>query len=197
MKNERSNAASTFENEYTDAVPSAAETAQQTSSLDSSTSWTGLPDNTSSQVGDSGDSYFAAREPERKRAPGRFDRQRMKELCVRIVGRAERVRKGLAAGELDSELESDFVEIESLLEQLYDCQWGHIDTLKQVVVMLQSQVADRLPSEPLLAFLSDFVSFLATRHVIDDYVIEQCHASMEQYGLDLIEGLFDFDEDVR
>lgn len=80
------------------------------------------------------------------------------------------------------------VEIEHLLEQLYDCHWGEAESLKRVVVSIQSQINNTEWTSSHVNFLKEVLSLLRVRYVIDQSTVDECYDLIEEHGLDPFRG---------
>ncbi len=80
------------------------------------------------------------------------------------------------------------VEVEHLLELLYDCPWGEGESLKRVVVAIQSQVANAKWTVNHVDFLKDVINRLRIRYLINDAVVDDCYELIETHGLEEFRG---------
>jgi hypothetical protein len=80
------------------------------------------------------------------------------------------------------------VEVEVLLEELYACKYGQGESLKRVVVAVQSQVNNARWDRKHVEFLRDVVRFLRVRYLVDEATVEACYEMMKARGLDPFRG---------
>jgi hypothetical protein len=80
------------------------------------------------------------------------------------------------------------VEVEHLLESLYDCPWGEGESLKRVIVAIQSQVANAVWTAKHVDFLKDVIARLRVRYLINADVVNDCYELIETHGLEEFRG---------
>ena len=81
-----------------------------------------------------------------------------------------------------------FVEVEHLLERLYECPWGEGECLKRVVVAVQAQINNSWWTQAHVQFLDDIVGRLRVRYLINEAVVRECYELIELHGLDPFRG---------
>ena len=80
------------------------------------------------------------------------------------------------------------IEVEELLERLYACPHGHGESLKKVVVALQSQVNNAQWDSRHVGFLRDAIKNLRVRYLVDDSAVDACYELMKVHHLDEFRG---------
>jgi hypothetical protein len=111
-----------------------------------------------------------------------------RQLCDRLVEELKKIDDFLDDGGVTEEGLEVVVEVEALLEALYDCPWGKGESLKRVVVAIQSQVNNANWKRPHVAFLKEVLPYLRVRYVIDDGTVAECYAMIKRQGLDPFRG---------
>jgi hypothetical protein len=79
-------------------------------------------------------------------------------------------------------------EIQDLLERVYDCPFGEGESLKSVVVAIQSQLNNAEWGEKHVAFLKAVSRYLRARWVITDHAVVDVGDMIEECCLDVFRG---------
>lgn len=87
-------------------------------------------------------------------------------------------------------------EINGHLERLYDCPWGEGESLKGVVVAIQSQTNNADWTSRHLQFLKDAIAFLLVRYTVTDDVTQKILDMVQDHELDVFRGTVS-ETDVR
>jgi hypothetical protein len=109
-------------------------------------------------------------------------------LCDDIISELNGIDGFLQGDEVSDEGSEVVVEVEELLERLYDCPWGRGETLKRVVVAVQSQVGNARWARRHVEFVRDVIRFLRVRYLVDEAAVDACYGFMKQRGLDPFRG---------
>jgi len=94
----------------------------------------------------------------------------------------------IANGRVADEGAGTIAEIASLLESMFDCPFGEGESLKSVVVAIQSQTNNAEWTRQTVEFLRDAITFLSARYVIDDQTVDELYKIMEEHALDPFRG---------
>jgi hypothetical protein len=109
-------------------------------------------------------------------------------LCDETFKELERIDAFIVEGEVSDEGMEVVAEVEALLEQLYACPYGQGESLKRVVVALQSQVNNARWDRRHIDFLRDVVRYLRVRYLVDEATVGACYDMMKAHGLDEFRG---------
>jgi hypothetical protein len=109
-------------------------------------------------------------------------------LCDRLAEELNNIDDFLLKDEIADEGFEVVVEVEHLLEDLYDCPWGENECLKRTVVAIQSQVNNINWTRQHVDFLKDIVNYLRVRYLIDEATVNACYTMLADRGLDLFRG---------
>jgi hypothetical protein len=126
----------------------------------------------------------AVEEPSREAAafPG------FRRICDDIFNELSRI-DGCLVNETSGAGSSGVVaEIEILLERLYDYPYGKSESLKRLVVAVQSQVNNADWDNRHVEFLRDVVHYLRVRYLVDETSVAACFNMMKARGLDPFRG---------
>jgi hypothetical protein len=130
--------------------------------------------------------------PRRSRAPVPPQQEthyrQFRRIADRLVEEIKKIDDFLDGDAVAEEGLEVIVEVEALLETLYDCPWGQGEALKRVVVAIQSQVSNAAWKRPQVAFLQELLPYLRVRYVIDEGTVEECYAMIQRHGLDPFRG---------
>jgi hypothetical protein len=94
----------------------------------------------------------------------------------------------------EEESASHIAEIQALLEKLYDCPFGHGESLKTIAVILQAQLNNVVWSPNHVRLIEQAVSVLKARKDIDEYTIDEVNDMIEERGLDQFRGVISGDD---
>jgi hypothetical protein len=111
-----------------------------------------------------------------------------RKICDDIADELRRIDGFLVENSVSDEGLEVVVEIEALLEDLYDCSHGQGESLKRVVVAVQSQVNNAFWDRRHVEFLKDVVHFLRVRYLVDEATVEACYEMMKTRGLEPFRG---------
>ncbi|HTU93568.1 MAG TPA: hypothetical protein VMF69_26040 [Gemmataceae bacterium] len=109
-------------------------------------------------------------------------------LCDNIVKELGRIGAFLIKDKVSDEGAEVVAEIEALLEELYTCPHGQGESLKRVVVAVQSQVNNTVWDRRHIEFLRDLFFFLRVRYLVDEAAVDTCYDFMKARGLDPFRG---------
>ena len=123
--------------------------------------------------------------PELSDADGRRDYKR---CCDDLDAEIRQLDEHVADGVVADEAAGVIAEIQALLERLYDCSFGEGESLKSVVVALQSQLNNAQWTERHVAFLQASIQHLRARWVVNDQTVDEIYAMIEEHGLDPFRG---------
>jgi hypothetical protein len=116
------------------------------------------------------------------------DYQKFRSVCDEIIAEVEQLESYLAGNELDSDAAPHVLEIEDALERLYSCHWGEGDSLKIVVVALQSQLNNTQWDGRHVILLRNLVAGLRRAYLIDDQFVNDCYQEIEDLGFNEFRG---------
>jgi hypothetical protein len=111
-----------------------------------------------------------------------------RKICDRLVEEIWKLEDFLEGDKFLPEVAEVTVEIEALLEQLFDCEWGQGEGLKSVVVAIQSQINNTVWDKRHFAFLTDVIPFLRVRYLVDRETVNQIYDAVRNHGLDEFRG---------
>jgi len=94
----------------------------------------------------------------------------------------------LVDGKVSDEGAGVIAEIANLLENLFDCPFGEGESLKSVVVAIQSQTNNADWSGQVVGFLRDVMVFLRARYVVNDQTVDEVYEIVKEHGLDPFRG---------
>lgn len=95
----------------------------------------------------------------------------------------------LLNGEVSDEGLEVIVQVDELLERLYQCDWGEGESVKRVVVAIKSQLNNVRWTERHVGFLKDAAFKIRNRYLINDQFVEECLDLIEAHNLDLFRGV--------
>jgi hypothetical protein len=121
---------------------------------------------------------------------GREERQQFSQICERVLQELDDLDAAdyLADGKVSDEGAGVVAEIGSLLEQLFDCPFGEGESLKSVVVAIQSQTNNADWTSEIVAFLRDTMQFLRARYLVNDQTVDEVYQILKEHGLDRFRG---------
>lgn len=114
--------------------------------------------------------------------------QAFRRLCDNILEELARIDAFVVQNELCDEGSEVVAEVEALLEVLYACPYGQGESLKRVVVAIQSQVNNARWDRRHVSFLRDVFRFLRVRYLVDEATVKTCYDFMKERGLDPFRG---------
>ena len=120
--------------------------------------------------------------------PDKEARRSYYRICDAMYRETQELRQLLADGSLDEEGVGPVAEIHGSLEQLYELQFAEGESLKSVVVAIQSQINNAKITDRHVAFLSDAVAHLRARYTIDEATVDAINDMIEDQGLDVFRG---------
>jgi hypothetical protein len=118
----------------------------------------------------------------------RADYQKFRAICDEIIAEIEQLETYFQGDELDSDAAPYILEIEDALERLYSCHWGENDSLKMVVVALQSQLNNAQWDRRHVTLLRNRVAGLRKAYLIDDQFVNECYQEIDELGLNEFRG---------
>lgn len=114
--------------------------------------------------------------------------QKFRAICDEIVAQVNQLEAYVTGEALDSDAAPHIVEIEDALERLYACHWGEGESLKMVVVALQSQLNNVQWDRRHVELLKNRVRRLRTAYLIDARFVDDCYQEIEELGLNQFRG---------
>ena len=109
-------------------------------------------------------------------------------LCGGIFEELGRIDAFFVEDAVSDEGSEVVAEIEALFEDLYACPYGQGESLKRVVVAVQSQVNNARWDRMHVEFLRDVIRFLRVRYLVDEAAVDACYDIMKARGLDPLRG---------
>lgn len=143
-----------------------------------------------------------------RRKSSKPDRERVREdstdayrsfqrICDEILEELCRIHDYLEDDAVSDEGLEVTVEVEHLVERLYDCPWGAGDELKKVVMAVKSQIGNARWTKQHVAFLKSFFPYLRTRYVINEQVVKDCYDEIKTHELNPFRGTLTEPEGTR
>lgn len=132
------------------------------------------------------------------RIDGREEQQQYSQICGRVLEELDELEAAdyLVDGTVSDEGAGVVAEIANLLEQLFDCPFGQGESLKSVVVAIQSQTNNADWTPEIVAFLRDTMQFLRARYVVNDQTVDEVYEILKEHGLDPFRGSVS-DRDIK
>lgn len=120
----------------------------------------------------------------------------------RLCGAAQREitqLETLAPGGCDGgeDAAGNLLELEAILDELYDCGLDETDSLKALIVAIQSQVYGAGVSPGLVQFLRETFRYLRARYIIRREHVDEVFEIMEEAGLDRFRGTIAAPENAK
>ncbi len=115
-------------------------------------------------------------------------RAKFKRICDDLDAEIQVVESFLVHDVIEEEASGTVAEIQDLLERLYDCLFGEGESLKSVVVVIQSQLNNAKWTTKHVSFLRSAIKFLRVRRIVNDQTVAEIGAMIEEYGLDPFRG---------
>ncbi len=124
------------------------------------------------------------------RIQDREARQHFSEISQKVLSELEELELAgyVANGTVTSEAAGTIAEIAKLLETMFDCPFGEEESLKSVVVAIQSQTNNVDWTRQIVDFLRDVMTFLRARYVVNDQTVDEVYQIMKEHGLDSFRG---------
>ncbi len=116
------------------------------------------------------------------------ERQLYRRICDDLSGEIGELDNHLVDGRIDEEGAGVMAEIQYHLERLYDCPFGQGESLKTIVVAIQSQISNAQWTASHVAFLRAAISFLRPRWLINDQMADEIDGMIEEYDLHVFRG---------
>ncbi len=110
------------------------------------------------------------------------------QLCDGLVEELGKIDAFFIDDEVSDEGTEVVAEVEAILEELYDCPYGQGESLKRVVVAVQSQVNNARWDRRHVEFLRDVFCFLRVHYLLDETSVKTCYDFMRARGLDSFRG---------
>jgi hypothetical protein len=115
-------------------------------------------------------------------------RRDYKVLCEDIDEQLRQLDRYIEDGGVADEASGVVAEIQDLLERLYDCPFGEGESLKSVVVALQSQLNNSEWSDKHVEFAKTAIKYLKTRWIVSSQTADEIDDMIEEFGLDPFRG---------
>jgi hypothetical protein len=115
-------------------------------------------------------------------------RAKFKRICNDLDAEVSELRASLVNETVPDEASGVMAEIQRLLELLYDCPFGQGESLKSVVVALQSQLNNAQWTAKHVDFLHAAVQHLRVRSVVNDQTVDAMNELIKEHGLDVFRG---------
>lgn len=115
-------------------------------------------------------------------------RREYRRICDSIKAEARSLKDYVRDGHVADDAFGIVAEIQALLETLYDCPFGEGESLKSVVVALQSQLDNVRWTKQHVDFLSAAIQHLCVRWVVNGQTAEEIDDMIEEFGLDVFRG---------
>ena len=115
-------------------------------------------------------------------------RQEYRRICDSIKAEVRLLQDYVEDGYVVDEASGVVAEIQDWLETLYDCPFGEGESLKSVVVGLQSQLNNVRWTKQHVEFLTAAIHQLCVRWVVNDQTADDIDDMIEEFGLDVFRG---------
>lgn len=111
-------------------------------------------------------------------------------ICQQILCELEDLEQSdcLADGKVTEEGAGFVAQVDNLLESLFDCPFGQGESLKGVVVAIQSQTKNVDWTEDVVSFLREAMVFLRARYAVNDQTIDELYEIIKGHGLNPFRG---------
>ena len=109
-------------------------------------------------------------------------------LCDEIINELSQIDEFFIGDEVSDEGLEVVVEIEELLERLYSCPYGKGESLKRVVVAIQTQVNNAQWARRHVEFLKEVIRFMRVRFLVDEAAVDHCYELIKAHDLDEFRG---------
>lgn len=109
-------------------------------------------------------------------------------ICDAVLTEIGQLQELLAGDQLIGDWFGPVVEIEALLEKLYDTPWGEAEALKRIVVSIQAQINNSPLDGRHVRFLTEVFRNLRVRYLIDSIAVDEVQHAVKRHGLDLFRG---------
>lgn len=115
-------------------------------------------------------------------------RKQFRRLCDDLETDLKQLDQFVVEGVVTDEGAGTAAEIQASLERLYHCPFGQSESLKSIVVAIQSQINNAIWTERHVAFLKEAVGVLRPRYVVSQETAEDIFEMIEEHGLDQFRG---------
>ena len=112
-----------------------------------------------------------------------------RKICDDLLATASRLDEYVQDEVVADEGLEVIVQIEHLLEVLFDCDWGEGESLQRIVVAIQSQVNNVRWTMTHVEFLKAILPMLRIRYLIDPPFVDECMDLIAEHGLDAFRGV--------
>ena len=113
---------------------------------------------------------------------------RFRDVCSSILMELEKADQFIFEGVMQDEGLEVTVEVDYLLEVLYEIAWGKNESLKKIVVLMQSQILNAIWTPAHLDFMKDAMSHIRRQYYIDDSVVGYCFELINTHALNAFRG---------
>lgn len=115
-------------------------------------------------------------------------RSEYRRICNDLDNEVVDLRDALVGDSLPDEAAGTIAQVNDLLERLYDCPFGSGESLKAVVVAIQSQTNNIRWDARHVRFLDAVTQYLKARYVISDQTVNEVDQMIAEQGLDVFRG---------
>lgn len=123
-------------------------------------------------------------------------RHEFRRICDDIDEQVRQLDAHIDQGVVSDDAAGVIAEIHDLLDALYDCPFGDGESVKSVVVALQSQVNNIQWTDAHVGFLKAALQHLRVRWIVNDQTVREIDDMIEEFGLDPFRGTVS-DSEVR
>ncbi len=123
--------------------------------------------------------------------------QLFREICDELVNLSKSLDDHLVENAVVAEGMGILIQIDSLLEKLYDCEWGDGESLKKIVVTIQSQLNNVEWTGEHVRFAKVIFATIRARRVVNDDLAKECMEIVKEHGLDIFRGTVSGDVERR
>ena len=110
------------------------------------------------------------------------------QICDAILTEIGQLQELMTGDQLVGDWFGLVVEIQALLEQLYDTPWGEAESLKRIVVAIQAQINNAPLDGRHVSFLTDVFRNLRVLHLINSAAVNEVLNAVKRHKLDLFRG---------
>jgi len=128
----------------------------------------------------------------------RASQQEFSQICQKILIELDDLEAAdcYVDGAVGHEGAGVVAQVDSLLEAMFDCPFGEGESLKSIVVAVQSQVNNVDWTTDIVEFLRSAMSFLRVRYVVNDQTVDEIYDMMRERNLDPFRGSVS-DRDIK